>query len=352
MTTSVAKGVLGSLLGAAISLFLLVSCTTEPSPSTVVELHGRTMGTSYTVRLAPTGEEKIWPPETTALQKQIDQRLAEINRLMSTYDPNSELSRFNQDLSTDWYPVSRETAAVIGQALRIAELTQGAFDPTVGPVVNLWGFGPEKSQTELPSEEQITNTMGYVGYDFVEVRTDPPAVKKESANVYLDLSGIAKGYASDEVSALLAELGFSNSMVEIGGEVRTRGEKGGGNPWLIGVQKPDAQGEPIQMAVPLRDSAMATSGDYRNFYEEGGVRYSHTIDPTTGRPVDHNLASVTIVADNCMEADALATAVLVMGESKGYDWCEQHDLAGLLLVRDAAEMAERRTPRFRELIEK
>lgn len=307
------------------------------------------MGTSYIVRVAVVSDSNLWPPDLEDLQERVDARLAEINRLMSTYDPNSELSRFNRSDSTEWFTVSPKTAEVVSAGLRIADETNGAFDPTVGPVVNLWGFGPSKKSAKPPTDEQIAEALGYVGYELLEVRTDPPAIRKEQAQLYLDLSGIAKGYASDEISDLLNELGYSNSMVEIGGEVRTRGTKARKGDWRIGVQKPGAMGNPVQMALPLKDAALATSGDYRNFFEHEGQHYSHTIDPNTGRPVEHGLASATIVANSCMEADALATAVLVMGDEKGLNWCEARDVAALLLTRKGDAIIERPTKAFLEL---
>jgi thiamine biosynthesis lipoprotein len=309
------------------------------------------MGTRYAVSVASGGRTANWSPNVQEVQRQVDERLAEINRLMSTYDPESELSRFNRLNSSDWFAVSPETAEVVAAALEIAERTSGAFDPTVGPVVNLWGFGPDKSRTELPTDEAITAALARVGYEEVSVRTDPPALKKAIPEVYLDLSGIAKGYASDAISELLDKLGLANTMVEIGGEVRTRGAKADGTPWRIGVEQPDDRERRIHAAVNLVNAGMATSGDYRNYFEHEGIRYSHTIDPATGRPVRHDLAAVSVVAPTCMEADALATAVLVMGDQKGYDWCVEHDVAAMFLVRQGEQIFERATPEFQKRIE-
>lgn len=308
---------------------------------------GPTMGTHYTVAISPR-----LPPDVGDIKRQVDERLAQINRRMSTYDPNSELSRFNQLDSNDWFSVSAETAQVVAAALEIAERTSGAFDPTVGPVVNLWGFGPDKWRPEPPTDEAIAAALTRVGYEKMSVRIDPPALKKTNPAIYLDLSGIAKGYASDAISALLDELGIANTMVEIGGEVRTRGFKSNNVPWRIGVEQPEDRGMQFHAAVNLVNAGMATSGDYRNFFEHEGVRYSHTIDPTTGRPVQHSLAAASIVAPTCMEADALATAVLVMGDEKGYDWCMENNVAAMLLVRQGEQIVERVTPKFQERMEK
>ncbi|QEG35465.1 FAD:protein FMN transferase [Bythopirellula goksoeyrii] len=292
---------------------------------------GPTMGTRYSVSIVfPDLEVKA-----DKLQKAVDDLLTEINRQMSTYDPDSELSRFNQYEGVDWFDVSPETAKVVRYALQVAEDSGGAFDPTVGPAVNLWGFGPDGRRRKPPNDEAIEAALARIGYHHVEARLDPPALRKSNPNVYLDLSAVAKGYAVDAVTELLAEQGIESSMVEIGGEVRTQGEKPGDIPWKIGIEQPDESGRAIREVLELEDAALATSGDYRNYFEQDGVRYSHTIDPTTGRPVQHQVATVSVVADTCMEADALATALLVMGEEKGYDWCVEHDVAAMFLIRKA-----------------
>ena len=350
MTTSAGKSAGGIVAALSLSLLVLLGSCNGQLASPLASFRGATMGTYYAVRLAQ-GQDN-WPPDTTALQRSVEERLAEINRLMSTYDPNSELSRFNRYLGTDWFAVSPETAEVVRGALDISERTSGAFDPTIGPMVNLWGFGPTKGVVEPPSDQRIQEVLLQVGFRNVQVRQDPPALKKAIPELQLDLSGIAKGYAADNLSEMLTEKGYRNCMVDIGGEVRTRGAKPQQQPWRIGVEKPDSAGRPVQLAVPLTDSGIATSGDYRNYYQHEGIRYSHTIDPTTGRPVEHDVASVSIVASSCMEADALATAVLVMGPEHGYDWCEQHGLVAFLLVREGQQFSELRTSAFEKLFGK
>jgi len=310
---------------------------------------GATMGTSYSVRIVAESRDEDDPLDLEAVQKQVDQRLAEINRMMSTYDAESELSRFNSYAGSDWFAVSLETAQVVEFALQVAVDTDGAFDPTVGPVVNLWGFGPEKRKELPPSAEEIAAALTRVGHAKLTVRLDPPALRKSQADLYVDLSAVAKGFGVDDISRLLVELGFESSMVEIGGEVRTRGSKPESAAWRIGVEKPDSAGRSLQEIYQLHDGAMATSGDYRNFFEREGIRYSHTIDPATARPVLHQLATVSVLAGNCMQADALATALLVMGDATGYDWCVEREVAALFLIRDGSKVEERVTPRFKEL---
>lgn len=334
-------------VGALVALYLLgnkfgVICPAYKSASQaeLKSFSGPTMGTRYSIRY-------FGGPSVAKLQPQVDALLAQINKDMSTYDPESELSRFNQYERDDWFAVSAETAKVVEYALHVAEDSGGKFDPTVGPAVNLWGFGPEGRRIEPPSEAQVNAALARIGYQHVTVRKSPPALRKAIPDVYLDLSAVAKGYAVDAVSELLVKQGAVSSMIEIGGEVRTRGRKAGEEPWKIGIEQPDEWGRSIRRIVQLEDGALATSGDYRNFFVQDGVRYSHTIDPATGRPVQHHVATVSVVADTCMEADALATTLLVMGADAGYDWGEDRHLSALFLIRhDDDQFEERATSAF------
>lgn len=307
-----------------------------------IQFSGPTMGTRYNITcLAEAGAD-----DAEALQQKVDARLAEINRRMSTYDPESELSQFNLHTGDDWFEVSLETARVVAYALEVAKDSGGAFDPTVGPVVNLWGFGPGGRKNKTPTEAEIEAARALVGYQSIEARLAPPALRKTKSGVYLDLSAVAKGYASDAIAELLTDEGVAGCMVEIGGEVATRGTKPGGAAWRIGVEKPDETGRSIQLVVELSGDGLATSGDYRNYFESDGVRYSHTIDPTTGSPVTHDLATVTVRAASCMEADALATALLVMGRERGYDWASQRGIAALMIQRTQRGPVEKSTPNW------
>lgn len=336
------------LVGCELSSALIDIEPDEP----VWKLTGPTMGTRYAVSVV--GGTEL---EAGSLRDRIDSRLIGINRLMSTYDPESELSRFNKSDSTEWFPVSEETASVTASALGLAADSGGAYDPTVGPLVNLWGFGPGKRREQPPTDEEISSVRASIGHELVETRLDPPALRKQTPGVYLDLSSIAKGHGVDAVAELLLEAGVEAFMVEIGGEVRTLGRKPGGKPWRIGVEKVDAlmsgsEGRPsLQRVVELVGRSMATSGDYRNYFEHEGVRYSHTIDPTTGRPVDHDLATVTVVAETCRDADGLATALLVLGPIAGYDWAVEREVAALFVSRgEDNELTEQATPAWETLI--
>ena len=349
MTTSADKSPLGSSSKGCLTLFLVgivwitlvdftaIRIASKQNPKA---FSGPTMGTSYSIRY-------YGGPESEALQPQVNDLLAKINRQMSTYDPESEISRFNRSGEQDWFNVSRETADVVSLALGIAERTAGAFDPTVGPAVNLWGFGPDGRVVEAPSAEAIAAALTRIGYHNLEVRPEPPALRKKLPELYVDLSAVAKGYASDAVTELLESAGVVASMVEIGGEVRTRGTKPEGKPWQIGIEQPNDRDRRIREKLPMKNGALATSGDYRNFFSQDGVRYSHTIDPQTARPVRHSLATVSVWAETCAEADAVATALMVLGEDRGYDWCERHGVAAMFLVREADDtITQRRTSHF------
>ena len=310
--------------------------------SDVLALRGSTMGTTYSVQVTEL------PPSVdgVALQRRIDALLREVNGLMSTYQPDSELSLFNASQSTEWFPVSPELARVVNQAQEINAASDGAFDVTVGPLVNLWGFGPEVKADQLPTQPEIDAALANTGHAKLQVRIDPPALRKERPGLYVDLSAIAKGYGVDRVAELLAEEGIANALVEIGGELHGRGHNGRGEPWRIAVERPDPAARSVFRVVPLRDMGMATSGDYRNFFQLDGKRYSHTIDPATGRPVTHALASVTVVGASTARADAWATALLVLGPEQGLSLAQQLGLAALLIEQDGDAQVAHATDAF------
>lgn len=259
----------------------------------------------------------------------IDAELARLNALMSTYDPHSELSRFNRAPTGVPIPVSVDLVEVVGAAFEVAERTGGAFDATVGPLVGLWGFGPEAARLP-PGDEEVAATLRLVGYDRVAHRHDPPTLEK-LLPARLDLSGIAKGFAVDRLAGLLDDAGCRAYLIEFGGEIRALGNPPGGGPWRIGVESPS--GPDHVRVVMIEGGALATSGDYRQYRESDGVRVSHVIDPRTGYPVRHSLASVTVIAETAMMADALATALLVMGEAEARRFARDGGLPALFIVR-------------------
>lgn len=289
------------------------------------EVRGETMGTTYSVKwVAPTFD--------AGLQTKIDDRLRAVNSAMSTYDPDSELSKFNDSRSTDWFDVSPSTATVVAAALNMSQISGGAFDPTVGRLVRMWSFGKDFTGNVIPSAEEIATALKSVGYQHVTARLYPPAIRKDQPEVELDLSAIAKGYGVDEVGQVLKDNGIEAFMVEIGGEVMTAGKKPD-SPWRLGIQQPDTATGDLTATIELQDQALATSGDYRNYFEKDGVRYSHTIDPRNGFPITHQLASASVVANTCMEADAWATTLMVLGGQAGLELAEKHNISAFLLIR-------------------
>ncbi len=305
------------------------------------------MGTTYTVKLTQL------PPEVSAaqLKRLVDEALMEVNRQMSTYDPNSELSRWNA-AGEDWFGVSADTARVVAEALRISRLSDGALDVTVGPLVKLWKFGPGAASAEAasPSPERLAAARALVDYQRVDVETNPPRVRRRIAGGSVDLSAIAKGFGVDRAAEVLEAAGVENYMVEIGGEVRARGNNAAGVPWTIAIETPRPDARTVFRAVRLRQASLATSGDYRNYREIEGRRYCHLIDPRTGRPIDHQLASVSVIHSSCMTADAWATALSVLGPEQAMRTAEQNGLDVLLIVRVDGGFECRTTAGFAALL--
>lgn len=289
----------------------------------LTHLTGRTMGTHYNVKYY--SSKNLANKEN--VQGNIDRILKQVNSEMSTYMKSSEISYFNKSDHSGPIKISEDFFYVASYALSLAEKTNGAFDPTLGPLVNLWGFGPD-GKRKVPSDEDISKALSKVGFQKVELNSETREIKKTVPGVYLDLSALAKGFGVDKVAKFLEDQGAKSLMVEIGGEVVTRGVKEDGGPWKIAIETPDpaSNGESYQKVLDLKDVALATSGSYRNFFEEGGKNYSHTIDSKTGRPINHKLVSVSVVDKDCMVADALATALMAMGEKRAIEFAERENL--------------------------
>ncbi|MGM0525004.1 MAG: FAD:protein FMN transferase [Pseudomonadota bacterium] len=325
-----------------LGLAFLVSCSDAPNN---IQFRGNTMGTTYSVTVF-TKDPRHNQQE---IQKKVETVLAQVNAQMSTYDPESELSRFNQHDSTEPVVISRALEKVVGRALEISAETDGQLDVTVGPLVNLWGFGPKGQPEQAPTEEQLESLEAYVGYDKLTIENHQ--LSKAHPKVYVDLSTIAKGYGVDRVAYLLEDLDITQYLVEIGGEIRTRGGKPDGKPWRLAIEKPVSTERTIQEIVSLNEGALATSGDYRNFYQENGRRYSHIINPLTGEPIQHQLVSVSVYADSAMSADAYATALLVMGTEKAKAFVEQHQIAAFLVFNTDDGFQEWASVDFKPLLE-
>jgi thiamine biosynthesis lipoprotein len=311
------------------------------SPGELV-LSGPTMGTTYTVKVAA-------PPaalDGAQLRRTIDDVLAQIDRSMSSYRADSEVARFNASAATGWYEVSADLAAVVQTALEISEKSGGAFDITVAPLVAAWGFGPAGEPQALPSAEQLAQLDASVGYRKLHVRLEPPALRKDVAQLSIDLNGIAPGYAVDRLAERLQALHAGNFMIDIGGEIRARGRNARGAPWHIGVERPvDTQRAPYA-GVWLDGASVSTSGEYRDYYDRDGRRYSHTIDPRTARPIDRAPGSVVVIAASTALADGWATALNVLGPREGLALAAQEHMPVLFIERAAQGWRSQSTPEF------
>lgn len=311
-----------------------------------VTLSGPTMGTTWNVTaITPHNSEG----RQAQIKSAIEAALERVNASMSTYRSESELSQFNRQQTTQPITVSEELVYVVRRAADISARSGGAFDVTVGPMVNAWGFGPNGPQAQ-PTDAQLDALRGQVGHD--KLLVTPNTLAKQVPGLYVDLSAIAKGYGVDEVAKVLDELGIDRYLVEVGGEVRARGQNDRGIPWRVGIEKPVSEVRAIQEVVAIDDRAMATSGDYRNFREENGVRISHSIDPRTGRPITHRGTSVTVISERCVDADGWATALNVLGPAEGLALAKREKIAALFLVRGAdGEFEEMVTPAFKQIRE-
>jgi thiamine biosynthesis lipoprotein len=326
---------------AAVCLSLtLVAC--EGRAPQVVQFDGPTMGTYYSVKVVrpPPGRDPV------RLRAGIERVLAQVNREISTYDESSELSRLNRNPSTDWIAVSERLLVALREAQRVSRLSGGAFDVTIGPLVNLWGFGPEPGAERLPSAEDVRRARARVGFERLRLRQVPPGVRKQRGDVYVDLSALGEGYGADRMAGYLESEGVRDYMVAIAGAIRVKGRNAAGRPWAIAVETPTPGRREAHRVIRVADGGLSTSGDYRNFFERDGRRYSHEIDPHTGEPVTHRLASVTVVSDSAMRADALATALMVLGDEKGPRLAAAERLAAFFIVRSGAGLEETSTPAF------
>lgn len=300
------------------------------------------MGTYYQVKyVLDVKQQQDSNFSAATIKTQIDQRLELVNAQMSTYIPDSELSRFNKAQQS--LPVSVATRSVIEAALTLFEQSNGAFDVTIGPLVNLWGFGPDKRANKVPSAQLIAEKKKSVGSQYLTVRGN--TLYKATPDLYVDLSAIAKGYGVDVVAQYLQEMGIYNYLVDIGGELSLKGMKAENKNWTIAIERPIA-GQAVQKVIHIGDNAIATSGNYRNYFESEGIRYSHTIDPKTGKPISHKLVSVSVVHKSSMFADGLATAITVLGPKAGLSFAKKQNLAVFLLVKEGDHYTEYYTSEF------
>lgn len=316
----------------------------------VQALSGESMGSTWSVKYVGVDAS------SAATRAAIMARLDLVDRQMSTWQPDSDLSRFNNAPAGTWHVLPDELFHVLDEALKLADDTAGAYDPTVGPMVDLWGFGPGAARREPPAAALIAALRARVGWQHVPL--DRPAHRAwQAGGVHVDLSSIAPGFAVDQIADYLQDHSISNYLIEVGGELRAHGNKPDGTAWQVAIQRPldnDSADDSVvaEHVVSLRDAALGSSGDYRHFFEDRGHRYAHRIDPRTGYPVDNGIASITVMREHCIDADSLATALSVLGVEQGIDYANRHAIAALFIVRKNDGFEERMTPSFAALLKK
>lgn len=331
----------------AVVFAIALGCSRSESPTSLHQFSGPTMGTRYTVKVVA---HDLPPQQRREVDLTVRAALDDVNAKMSHYVDDSEVSRLNRWSDPTPIPVSAETFEVLQRAHDVSVATRGAFDVTVGPLVDAWGFGRSGRPLAPPARSQIQRLLALTGWELLELDADSSSVRKLRPELHLDLSAIAKGYGVDRVAEALEAAGLDDYMVEVGGEIRTGGVNHEGQPWRIGIERPVPGERAVELVLSLRDLAVATSGDYRNYWEIDGRRISHTIDPRSGQPIAHNVASVSVVSPLCVLADAYATGLLVLGP-EGVDLAEELQLAAYFLQRGKGDVfVGRMTTAFEELI--
>ncbi|CFQ57686.1 thiamine biosynthesis lipoprotein [Yersinia frederiksenii] len=334
----------GLLLSAVLGL--LTACN-DTETRQQIDIEGKTMGTFYSVKISG-----ATPPNPHQLQQEIDALLEQANNDISTYRQTSVLSRFNQYRGSEPQPIPRGMADIILLAQRIGRDTDGAMNITVGPLVNLWGFGPEKQPTQIPTQDQIDSARQQVGLQHLTLISDNRGewLQKDLPDLYVDLSTMGEGYGVDLLVNLMMQKGITNYLVSVGGAVSSRGVNGQGQPWRVAIQKPTDQENAVQALVDLQGYSISTSGSYRNYFEQGGQRYSHVLDPATGRPINHRLVSATVIATTALEADGWDTGLMVLGTEKALRLAESKGLAVYLITKTDQGFAAVMTPQFKAFL--
>jgi thiamine biosynthesis lipoprotein len=334
---------------ALIILFSIIGC--QPNQSTELSaftISGPTMGTRYNITVVDSENDNL----SKSLQKEVDVLLINLNQQMSTYISDSEISQFNSKAINQSFSISEDFLKVVALSQEISALSEGFFDISIGPLVELWGFG-KTEKSGVPSDSEIENARSQVGWQELTVDFENISLTK-SIQLSLDVSAIAKGYGVDRVAALLDEKGIENYMVEIGGEMKVKGHNSQETSWRIGIETPTVGQRQVQQIIKIDSHAVATSGDYRNFFEENGQRFSHTIDPNTGYPVRHNIASVTVIAESAARADGLATALNVLGEEKALELARKENLSAFFIFyqneNDVEQYRIEYTPQFKQYL--
>ena len=344
---------------ALLLLFVVVALAPAAEPP-VLTLRGLTMGCTWSVKYR-SGTNSPLP---RAVEQALQARLDDLEKQMSTWRADSDLSRFNASRDTNWFPVPRDTAVVVREALAVSALTDGTFDVTVFPLVQLWGFGPGGRKGRVPSDAEITTALKRIGWQKLEARLDPPALRKSLPDVAVDLSALCPGYASDCLGELLEARGVRDYLVEVGGEFRARGNGTLGPGWRVGVERAGGFQPPfvapgyakdgdwkspartLAATVTLTNQSLATSGDYRNFFTVAGRRFTHHLDPRSGWPTGSIIASVSVIHASTLRADALGTALTVLGFEKAWALVGREQLAVLFTLRHGDKLEFRATPHW------
>jgi thiamine biosynthesis lipoprotein len=303
------------------SLVMLTACDRPEE----IKLSGRTMGTTWSLRSAQATDST-----GQLIQSHLDQREA----LLSHWQKDSAVTRFNDSRSTDWQPVPPELIQVVELARDIACKTDGALDITVAPLIDLWGFGAAGSAKAIPTDPQIAEAKTRCGWQHLHSRLDPPALKKDLPDLRINVASVTEGFVIDELISRLQHQGLSDFLLEVGGEVAALGHAPAGTPWRVGIQMPEAPPGDALKALPLRDLCIATSGNYRHRFASDGRSYSHLIDPCSGRPITHSLTSVSVIHPSCALADGYATALMILGPERGRQIADKLGLRVLWITAD------------------
>ncbi|MGN6136588.1 MAG: FAD:protein FMN transferase [Aureliella sp.] len=336
-------GWLAFAVAAAVGFWLIRATARRPPEQSAaiaptVALQGRTMGSTYSIRYvsaATPPRDAEQPLSPVEVQSAIEAQLRALDGQISTWNPDSELSRFNASRTTDWFDVAPETVELIAETKELTALSRGKFDVTLGALTQLWGFGPAGRIEARPNAAAIDAAKAHVGIDKLQLRTEPPAIRKSDPLLAVDLSSVGAGKAADRVSALLDQFGLSNHFVDIAGEIVTRGKRADGSAWRIGVERPqEGRGETLGM-LQLENAAVATSGNYRNYQELDGRRVGHTLDAVTGQPAQSDVLSATVIADSCSRADGLATMLMTLPADEARALADAHRWRVLLVVATA-----------------
>ncbi|WP_435341665.1 FAD:protein FMN transferase ApbE [Klebsiella quasipneumoniae] len=337
-----------ALLGACVLFSGCDSATTPATPaSTATVLDGKTMGTFWRVSVIGVDEAKA-----QALRAKVQAQLDADDRLLSTWKNDSALMRFNHAADTRPWPVSEAMADIVTLSLRIGAKTDGAMDITVGALVNLWGFGPDKQPVATPDAQAIAAAKARTGLQHLQVinQSGRQFLQKDIPDLFVDLSTVGEGYAADHLARLMEQEGISRYLVSVGGALVSRGMNGEGKPWRVAIQKPTDRENAVQAIVDINGHGISTSGSYRNYYELDGKRISHVIDPQTGQPITHKLVSVTVIAPTALEADGWDTGLMVLGPEKAQQVVREQGLAVYMIVKEGEGFKTWMSPQFRTFL--